>query len=151
MTTIPWLSVESKLIFHCDWRMVLLANLHLKLPVHVCASCFLSSADFLKKIRNTIRLRLKWFDVNQAWCFARSDLGANCLSTDSTGRQIVKQRHTFADSMTLQAGELFFNVLTHLVRKMAKIRNGYSQAPHLTKDTNGKVTTLQLDITNVSQ
>ena len=30
---------------------------------------------------------------------------------------------------------------------MAKIRNRYSQVPHLTQDTNGKVTTLQLDTT----
>ena len=37
------------------------------------------------------------------------------------------------------------------VRKRAKIRNRYNQAPHLTKDTNGKVTTSQLDITNESQ
>ena len=37
------------------------------------------------------------------------------------------------------------------VRKRAKIRNQYNQAPHLTKDTNGKVTTSQLDITNESQ
>ena len=41
--------MESKLIFECDWGMVLLANLHLKLPVNVCASCFLSSDDFFKK------------------------------------------------------------------------------------------------------
>ena len=34
------------------------------------------------------------------------------------------------------------------VRKRAKIRNRYNQAPHLTQDTNGKVTTLQLDVTN---
>ena len=33
---------------------------------------------------------------------------------------------------------------------MAKIRNRYNQAPHLTQDTNGKVTTSQLDITNES-
>ena len=39
----------------------------------------------------------------------------------------------------------------HKVRKMAKIRNRYNQAPHLTKNTNGKVTTSQLDITNESQ
>ena len=32
------------------------------------------------------------------------------------------------------------------VRKMAKIRNRYNQAPHPTQDTNGKVTTSQLDI-----
>ena len=35
--------------------------------------------------------------------------------------------------------------------KRAKIRNRYNQAPHLTQDTNGKVTTSQLDITNESQ
>ena len=37
------------------------------------------------------------------------------------------------------------------VRKRAKIRNQYNQAPHLTQDTNGKVKTSQLDITNESQ
>ena len=37
------------------------------------------------------------------------------------------------------------------VRKRAKIRNLYNQAPHLTQDTNGKVKTTQFDITNESQ
>ena len=37
------------------------------------------------------------------------------------------------------------------VRKMARIRNQYNQAPHLTQDTNGNVTTSQLDITKESQ
>ena len=37
------------------------------------------------------------------------------------------------------------------VRNGAKIRSRYNQAPHLTHDTNGKVTTSQLDITNESQ
>ena len=37
------------------------------------------------------------------------------------------------------------------VRKRAKIRNRYNQAPHLTQDTNGEVTTSQLDIKNESQ
>ena len=37
------------------------------------------------------------------------------------------------------------------VRKRTKIRNRYNQAPHLTQDTNGNVTTSQLDITNESQ
>ena len=36
-------------------------------------------------------------------------------------------------------------------KKEAKIRNRFNQAPHLTQDTNGKVTTSQLDITNESQ
>ena len=39
----------------------------------------------------------------------------------------------------------------HKVRKRAKIRNRYNKAPHLTQDTNGKVTTSHLDITNESQ
>ena len=37
------------------------------------------------------------------------------------------------------------------VRKRIKIRKRYNQAPHLTQDTNGKVTTSQLDIINESQ
>ena len=37
------------------------------------------------------------------------------------------------------------------VSKGAKIRNGYNQVPHLTQDTNGKVTNSQLDTTNESQ
>ena len=36
-------------------------------------------------------------------------------------------------------------------RNRAKIRNRYNQSPHLTQNTNGKVTTSQLDITNESQ
>ena len=35
--------------------------------------------------------------------------------------------------------------------KGAKIRNRYNQVPHLTQDTNGKVTNSQLDTTNTSQ
>ena len=38
-------------------------------------------------------------------------------------------------------------MLSNEVRKRANIRNRYKQAPHLTKDTNEKVTTSQLDIT----
>ena len=37
------------------------------------------------------------------------------------------------------------------VRKNANIRNRCNQAPHLTQDTNGKVASSQLDITNESQ
>ena len=37
------------------------------------------------------------------------------------------------------------------IRKRAQIRNRYNQVPHLTQDTNEKVTTSQLDITNESQ
>ena len=37
------------------------------------------------------------------------------------------------------------------VSKGAKIRNRYNQVPHLTQDTNGKVTNSQLYTTNESQ
>ena len=37
------------------------------------------------------------------------------------------------------------------VKKGAKIRNRYNQVPHLTQNTNGKVTNSQLDTTNESQ
>ena len=43
------------------------------------------------------------------------------------------------------------NRLVMKVRKRAKIRNRYNQVPHLTRDTNGKVTQSQIDITNESQ
>ena len=42
-------------------------------------------------------------------------------------------------------------VLAIEVSKGAKIRNRYIQVPHLTQDTNGKVTNSQLDTTNESQ
>ena len=38
-----------------------------------------------------------------------------------------------------------------IVSKGAKIRNRYNQVPHLTPDTNGKVTNSQLDTTNEGQ
>ena len=37
------------------------------------------------------------------------------------------------------------------VSKSAKIRNRYNQVPHMTQDTNGKVTNSQLDTANESQ
>ena len=37
------------------------------------------------------------------------------------------------------------------VSKGAKIRNQYNQVPHLTQDTNKKVTNSQLDTTNEGQ
>ena len=40
---------------------------------------------------------------------------------------------------------------TYKVSKGAKIGNRYNQVPHLTQDSNGKVTNSQLDTTNESQ
>ena len=38
--------------------------------------------------------------------------------------------------------------ISKISKKRAKISNRYNQAPHLTQDTNGKVTISYLDITN---
>ena len=46
---------------------------------------------------------------------------------------------------------MFINNQVIKVGKDAKIRNRYNQVPHLTQDTNGKVTNSQLDTTNESQ
>ena len=46
---------------------------------------------------------------------------------------------------------MIFISIVRKVRRRAMVRNRYNQAPHLTQDTNGKVTTSQLDITNESQ
>ena len=47
----------------------------------------------------------------------------------------------------LEIGELPWNSQSN---KGAKIRNRYNQVPHLTQDTNGKLTNSQLDTTNES-
>ena len=50
-------------------------------------------------------------------------------------------------------GMAFYPVKCSAIRvsKGAKIRNRYNQVPHLTQDTNGKVTNSQIDTTNESQ
>ena len=49
------------------------------------------------------------------------------------------------------SSKIFICLIVLQSKKRANIRNLYNQAPHLTQDTNGKVTTSQLDITNESQ
>ena len=51
----------------------------------------------------------------------------------------------------IQLPRLKVKVKGFKVSKSAKIRNRYNQVPHLTQDTNGKVTNSQLDTTNESQ
>ena len=52
-------------------------------------------------------------------------------------------------SMAIRPYDIFHNPFK--VRKSTKIRYRYNQAPHQTQDTNGKVATSQLDITNKRQ
>ena len=53
-----------------------------------------------------------------------------------------------------QVGERMYKVFRLLgleVRRGAELRNRYNQVPHLTQDTNGKVTNSKLNTTNESQ
>ena len=87
-----------------------------------------------------------------------------CCSLSNTGKQQFtanqsiyqlsdKYRSVLVLWMILLYDVVFglVNSVIFIVRKRAKIRNRYNQTPHLTQDTNGKVTTSQLDITNESQ
>ena len=62
---------------------------------------------------------------------------SNSLSSSITSHTTIIQSGMFSD-------DLFFNV-------KVSIRNRHNQVPHLTQDTNGKVTNSQLDTTNESQ
>ena len=66
----------------------------------------------------------------------------------STKRDLIKSRqqfHTFPRKRTFTHKEM------KRVSKGTKIKNRYNQVPHLTQDTNGKVTKSQLDTTNECQ
>ena len=49
--------------------------------------------------------------------------------------------------LSVKVNDLFI----YKVSKGARIRNRYNQVPHLTQDTNGKMTNSQLDTTNERQ
>ena len=55
------------------------------------------------------------------------------------------------EQLNYKAEAAFVGLEFDKVSKGAKIRNQYNQVRHLTQDTNGKVTNLQLDTTNESQ
>ena len=68
-----------------------------------------------------------WFLAYLSWLLSGTHtLLSGCLKTPSI---ICSRRH--------------FQILTNKVSKVAKIRNRYNQVPHLTQDTNGKVTNSQ--------
>ena len=68
-------------------------------------------------------------------------------------KQFLEERH-WAITGPKSLGNLFHQwpgPKVIKVSKGAKIRNQYNQVPHLTQDTNTKVTNSQLDTTNESQ
>ena len=72
-------------------------------------------------------------------------LSLKCGCTGSFESTLVKMPYCWKSHVTAQ------NFVSVKVRKGEKIRNRYNQVPHLTQDTNGKVTNSQLDTTNESQ
>ena len=96
-------------------------------------------------------------------CFDRSvTFSANLklfsiLTIDSRGEEIFNFVIRYnMESGCAHCGTWLWYFLIRLtyfleLRKRAKIRNRYNQAPHLTQPTNWKVTNSQLDITNEGQ
>ena len=80
-------------------------------------------------------------------------LGLRCKATKqcrhiySEGPRFLSLEHTY----TTRYDYNLSIIKSPKVSKGAKIRNRYNQVPHLTQDTNGKVTNSQLDTTNESQ
>ena len=78
-----------------------------------------------------------------------------CLSTDIIRSQLTAVQHFIGKYIFFNFcifGVLIFNKKkSYKVIKGAKIRNRYNQVPHLTQDTNGKVTNSQLYTANESQ
>ena len=54
-------------------------------------------------------------------------------------------------SESISSNRLPALLMNYQSKKDGKYQDRYNQAPHLTQDTNGKVTTSRLDITNESQ
>ena len=66
----------------------------------------------------------------------------------------IPNHYFFAHDVSKLLSLLFLYCFVELhlkVSKGAKIRTRYNQVPHLTQDTNGKVTNSQLDTTNEGQ
>ena len=124
----------------------------------------------LAKPQISLRIRAVWSDPLQVeWTFY------DCWDTDRTSFGVTKLKrrlHRFVLVYTCQNATLleitcrgsilwvmlgkyhsYFRYSVHFykVRNRAKIRNRYSQVPHLAQDINGKVTNSQLGFTNESQ
>ena len=82
----------------------------------------------------------------------------NCFRKVIKTQESIKHKKVFYQQVTSRLQKTDTTALqrqtentNNKVRSRAKIRNRCNQAPHLTQDTNEKVTTSQLDITNESQ
>ena len=76
----------------------------------------------------------------------------NHLLTDYSAYSIFTIKNKFDMPPSVGFLNVLFRFFTYnKVSKVAKIRNRYNQVPHLTQDTNGKVTNSKLDTTNENQ
>ena len=92
-------------------------------------------------------------DLNRS-IFMSPDVVDNVRKVKDIGLQLYttffnKRVSTQEDAFTATLHKT--NLKLFKVSKGVKIRNRYNQVPHLTQDTNGKVTNSQLDTTNESQ
>ena len=109
---------------------------------------FLDSSDGSSHIR---------FSISTKFCCRHAHTGnMQPLVTFITVKHLVLTASEFSDFKKTDILAKFncgdFSDYCHFkVSKGAKIRNRYNEVPHLTEDTNGKVTNSHLDTTNESQ
>ena len=95
-----------------------------------------------------------WTDGRTEWTDGRrKNYSTPTSSVDKKKKKKKKKkRRSKTISLSTSFGESIRNGAKAIkVSKGAKIRNQYNQVPHLTKDTNGRVTNSHLDTTNESQ
>ena len=88
-------------------------------------------------------------DIDMKWLHGRDNLDtflheANSFhSTIRFTAEVSNDKHVFLDTQSRFDEDRICTDLYTKVSKVAKIRNRYNQVPHLTQDTNGKVTNSQ--------
>ena len=111
---------KQKLFFHLNKR------LNVALNKENCTFCLFGHTRYIIRVCYLIMRKQNLFLLLYMYATAKSEIHVCSNRKHETGLVLD----------------------TIKVRKRAEIRNHYNQAPHLTQDTNDKVTTSQLDITN---
>ena len=121
------------------------------------SGCFCNSAFFLLRQRSESNNIGDWLiqskkdgnDQESIQSNTTPDPGYKWESNKLTVRHHRRELRS-QDNLQIYYSSASATVLSKEVRKTATIRNRYNQIPHLTQDTNGKVTNSQLDITDES-
>ena len=104
----------------------------------------------MKEVDDDIRNNYHVYSGNDIWHDDTIYSGVHTSQdvANNLYNKLIRKVCPFLKGIICQWHSLEMNIY---VRKGAKIRNRYKQVPHLTQDTNGKVTNSQLYTTNESQ